>query len=66
MMEKEKNVETEEPKKKDRVCPCCSDTVCIGIAWGIFAIILIIFIILNLFRIYHVYTLYTADRLTRN
>ena len=43
LMEEEKNVETE-PKKKERVCPCCSDTVCIGISWGIFAVLLIIFI----------------------
>ena len=31
-------------KKKERTCPCCSDTLCIGLAWGIFAILLIIFI----------------------
>ena len=43
LMDEERNVDTE-PKKKDQVCPCCSDTVCIGISWGIFAIILIIFI----------------------
>ena len=46
MNEDEKNVDTEDKdkKKKERTCPCCSDTICIGLAWGIFAILVIIFI----------------------
>ena len=39
------NVELEEetPQEKKTTC-CCPDSVCIGIAWGVFIILLIVFI----------------------
>ena len=38
-------------KDADKYCCCCSDTICIGIAWGIFVICLIIFIIAICFKL---------------
>ena len=43
MEEPKDDDETPEPPKK-KVCGCCSDSMCIGFAWGIFIILLIIFI----------------------
>ena len=40
----EPNDEEETPYPPKKVCGCCSDSMCIGFAWGIFIILLIIFI----------------------
>lgn len=43
LMEDVQDGDEETPKPK-KVCGCCSDSLCIGLAWGIFIILLIIFI----------------------
>lgn len=40
---KEDKSATDDPDK-NKVC-CCSDTLCIGIAWGVFIILVVIFIL---------------------
>ena len=50
LMNEDVRMEQKKPED-DRYCPCCSDTICIGIAWGIFAICVIIFIIAIVFKL---------------
>ena len=49
--EENNDVDNSESKEPERYCCCCSDTVCIGIAWGIFVICVIIFIIAICFKL---------------
>jgi|TARA_B110000305_G_C19292093_1_gene564710 hypothetical protein len=46
LMEKdeEKMDEKSDADDKNKTC-CCSDTLCIGIAWGVFIILVVIFIL---------------------